>query len=193
MIDNEPTGGNEEEFQPSTPDLTPDLSHERSLVDKAVNDHQATMLYADHETSAKSLDEANNDYEFRLQYLQAYEQAYSGINTLYDLAREGSEAQRVLSEARRLVAMVHPVDTPGESLLDKGERVDDARNQYDANLWRANQHLQQNREAYENQAVEEYDRAREADPVSYPEPLKFGQADPTSSETSPEDQDSPRG
>lgn len=191
MVDSEPTQGDEEEFKSGTPKLTPNL-WDTGSKDGLSNDAQAVELYADHRTSAENLAGAKSDYEFRLQYLQAYEQAYYGVNTLYDLASEGSKAQQILSEARRLVAMVHPVDKPGESLLDKGDRADNARDTYDANLWRASQHLEQNSEAYENQAVNDYNRAREADPDRYPEPLKFGQVDQTSPKTPPEDQDSPR-
>lgn len=74
-----------------------------------------------------------------------------------------------------------------------GELRKPAEDYADATLWRSRQHLEQNREAYENQAVSDYNRAREADRARYPEPLQYGQTDQSTSETLPDDQDSPRG
>lgn len=74
-----------------------------------------------------------------------------------------------------------------------GELREPAEDHADATLWRSQQHLEQNREAYENQAMSDYNRAREADPTRYPEPLKFGETDQATPEAPADDQDSPRG
>lgn len=103
----------------------------------------------------------------------------------------GPELEKKLKDAQQELHLLNKKTRSDWLIEGYGELREPAEDHADATLWRSRQHLEQNREAYENQAVSDYNRAREADPARYPEPLQFGDTNQATPEAPADDQESP--
>lgn len=170
----EQQGGEEQPFHASTPDLTPNLTEERTysdgrtyLVENELG-REALELHIDHKHHAWNTQRANEQAEI---HSDEYKLAHQGIGALENALEDSNPSnpdnlmeRAVLTEAIKILEKRK--ETMVNGMADWGTKEVNSHNASNAALFKADRHFQANEEAYKNEAVNE--ARREGIDINYP-------------------------